>query len=171
MNRPTTSTVRLEILSRPELLAPVRAMVISFAERFGFDEIESGHLALAVDEALTNVIRHGYEGDSGGRIWIAIGLVESDPPRLRIEIEDEGRQVDPETIVSRDLDQVRPGGLGVHFMRQIMDTCIFEPRQSGGMRLVLERRVDATGVAYGLDSARNHDDPPRGPGSSARKRT
>ena len=75
MNRMTTSTVRLEILSRPELLASVRAMVISLSERFGFDQIESGHLALAVDEALANVIRHGYEGDADGRIWIAIGIV------------------------------------------------------------------------------------------------
>ncbi len=158
LNSSTASTVRLEILSRPELLAPVRALLISFAERFGFDEIESGHLALALDEALANVIRHGYGGDSNGRIWIAIGIVESNPARLRIEIEDEGRQVDPETIVSRDLEQVRPGGLGVHFMREIMDTCTFEPRQDKGMRLVLEKRVDPANIAYRGNSPQNQPD-------------
>lgn len=171
MSRMTTSTVRVEILSRPELLAPVRAMVISLSERFGFDEIESGHLALAVDEALANVIRHGYEGDADGRIWIAIGVVEADTPRMRIEIEDEGRQVDPETIASRDLEEIRPGGLGVHIMREITDSCTFEPRQHGGMRLVLEKRLDPAGVGLDADPSSNHDDPRQDPGSSSRKRT
>jgi len=132
-------TIRLELQSRPELLAPVRAMVVSLAERFGFDDIEVGHLALAVDEALANVIRHGYESRPDGRIWIAIRLIESPAPTFRIEIEDEGRQVDPEQITPRDLDDVRPGGLGVHIMREVTDACDFEARTPRGMRLVLEK--------------------------------
>lgn len=131
--------VRVELLSRPELLAPVRAMLVSLAERFGFDDIETGHLALAVDEALANVIRHGYDSRPDGRIWMSIQLVEEPTPRFRIEIEDEGRQVDPATITSRDLDEIRPGGLGVHIMREVTDACDFEPRRPTGMRLVLEK--------------------------------
>ncbi len=131
--------VRLELLSRPELLAPVRAMLVSLAERFGFDEVETGHLALAVDEALANVIRHGYESRPDGRIWVAIRTIEEPSPRLRVEIEDEGHQVDPSTIASRDLDEIRPGGLGVHIMREVTDACDFEPRRHKGMRLVLEK--------------------------------
>ncbi len=131
-------TIRIELLSRPDLLAPVRAMIISLAERFGFDDIESGHLALAVDEALANVIRHGYESRDDGRIWMAVYLLES-PAIFRIEIEDEGRQVDPTLIHPRDLDDIRPGGLGVHIMREVTDACDFEARQPRGMRLVLEK--------------------------------
>jgi anti-sigma regulatory factor (Ser/Thr protein kinase) len=135
----TPPTIRLELTSRPELLAPVRAMVVSLAERFGFDDIESGHLALAVDEALANVIRHGYESRPDGRIWITIRLIESPTPTFRVEIEDEGRQVDPAGISSRDLDEIRPGGLGVHIMREVTDACDFETRHPQGMRLVLEK--------------------------------
>lgn len=136
--RPDT-VVRLEILSRPELLAPVRAMLVSLAERFGFDDIETGHLALAVDEALANVIRHGYESRPDGRIWLTIRTIDEPTPRIRVEIEDEGRQVDPATIAGRELDEIRPGGLGVHIMREVTDACDFEPRRPTGMRLVLEK--------------------------------
>ena len=136
--RPDT-VVRLEILSRPELLAPVRAMLVSLAERFGFDDIETGHLALAVDEALANVIRHGYESRPDGRIWLTIRTIDEPTPRIRVEIEDEGRQVDPATIAGRELDEIRPGGLGVHIMREVTDACDFEPRRPTGMRLVLEQ--------------------------------
>jgi anti-sigma regulatory factor (Ser/Thr protein kinase) len=135
----SSPTIRIELLSRPDLLAPVRAMVVSLAERFGFDDVESGHLALAVDEALANVIRHGYESRTDGRIWIAVHLIESPVPTVRIEIEDEGRQVDPALINPRDLDDIRPGGLGVHIMREVTDACDFEARQPRGMRLVLEK--------------------------------
>jgi anti-sigma regulatory factor (Ser/Thr protein kinase) len=132
-------TIRIELLSRPELLAPVRAMIVSLSERFGFDDIESGHLALAVDEALANVIRHGYESRPDGRIWIAVHLIEAPARTFRIEIEDEGRQVDPALINPRDLDEIRPGGLGVHIMREVTDACDFETRHPRGMRLVLEK--------------------------------
>jgi anti-sigma regulatory factor (Ser/Thr protein kinase) len=135
----SSPTIRIELLSRPDLLAPVRAMIVSLAERFGFDDIESGHLALAVDEALANVIRHGYESRADGRIWVAVHLIESPVRTLRIEIEDEGRQVDPSLINPRDLDEIRPGGLGVHIMREVTDACDFETRQPRGMRLVLEK--------------------------------
>ncbi len=135
----STPTIRIELLSRPDLLAPVRAMIVSLAERFGFDDIESGHLALAVDEALANVIRHGYESRADGRIWIAVHLIECPVRTFRIEIEDEGRQVDPSLINPRDLDEIRPGGLGVHIMREVTDACDFETRQPRGMRLVLEK--------------------------------
>ena len=136
---PQPPAIRLEILSQADLLAPVRAMLISFSERFGFDEIETGHLALAVDEALANVIRHGYESRPDGRIWISIFLMEEPERRIRIEIEDEGRQTDPAQITSRDLAEVRPGGLGVNIMQEVTDSCAFQRRPPGGMRLILEK--------------------------------
>ncbi len=131
--------IRIEILSRADLLAPVRAMLTSFAERSGFDDVETGHLALAVDEALANVIRHGYDSRPNGRIWLSAFLIEEPERRIRIEIEDEGHQTEPEKIASRDLEEVRPGGLGVHIMQEVTDTCQFERRTPGGMRLILEK--------------------------------
>ena len=139
MHQESPTTIRLEILSRPDLLAPVRSMVISMAERFGFDEVECGHLALAVDEALANVIRHAYAGSPDERIWITISLLNSPNRLFRIEIEDEGEQCDLDSIAPRDLDDVRPGGLGVHLIREVTDRCTYEHRSSRGMKVILEK--------------------------------
>ena len=139
MHHEPPATIRLEILSRPDLLAPVRSMVISMAERFGFDEVECGHLALAVDEALANVIRHAYHGSPDQRIWITISLINQPSPLFRIEIEDEGEQCDVDSIAPRELDDVRPGGLGVHLIREVTDHCSYEHRSPRGTKITLEK--------------------------------
>ena len=130
--------IHLQILSRAELLAPVRALVNSLAAQEGLDDIAACHLALAMDEALTNVIRHGYGEDPNGRIWITISTL-APSNGLRVEIEDRARTVDPAALRGRDLDDVRPGGLGMHLMRTLVDRFEHAPRDGGGMRLVLEK--------------------------------
>ena len=162
------TTIRLEILSRPDLLAPVRSMVISMGERFGFDEVECGHLALAVDEALANVIRHAYDDRPDERIWITISLLESPDRVFRIEIEDEGEQCDLESITSRDLEDVRPGGLGVHLMREVTDRCLHEHRSPRGSKVTLEKIP--TGTSGGSLTSSSNDDTGNESGSSHRHR-
>lgn len=139
---PTDPVLRLELLSQPRLLAAVRGMVHQLARRIGFAETESSKIALALDEALCNVIRHGYDQREDGLIRLTVWITpkESDEPRLRLMIEDEARQVDPQSIRPRDLSEVRPGGLGVHLIREIMDDVIYEKRASQGMRLTLTKR-------------------------------
>jgi anti-sigma regulatory factor (Ser/Thr protein kinase) len=95
-----------------------------------------------MDEALANVMRHGYKGQRDGRIWISVWTHEN-PEALEIVIEDLGASVDPAKIRGRDLDDVRPGGLGVHFIRHTMDECMWEQRPGGGMRLRMLKRVPA----------------------------
>ncbi|MEC9374353.1 MAG: ATP-binding protein, partial [Planctomycetota bacterium] len=60
---------------------------------------------------------------------------------IRIVIEDEGRQVDPSKVKGRDLDDIRPGGLGDHIIRQVMDSVTYEQRTGKGMRLILEKMI------------------------------
>lgn len=135
-----TPDLSVQMLSRTTLLAPLRSMIVSVAEHAGFDEVNCGHIALAVDEALANVIRHGYGGRDDCRVWVHLWHTH-DPSGIRIVIEDLARQIDPENIRGRDLDDVRPGGLGVHLIRTVMDTAHFEKRREGGMRLTLEKVV------------------------------
>ena len=56
-------------------------------------------------------------------------------------IEDEAPQIDPDQIKGRDLENVRPGGLGVHIMREVMNTCRFERRENKGMRVIMEKTL------------------------------
>jgi anti-sigma regulatory factor (Ser/Thr protein kinase) len=139
--------MRLEMLSQPRLLAPARAMVSNFAQRMGFDEAHCGQISLAVDEALCNVINHGYQKRADGRIWINLWGGDEEAPSLTIIIEDLARQIDPETIRSRDLDDIRPGGLGVYIIREIMDEVRYEKREGGGMQLTMHKRMPVDGPA------------------------
>jgi anti-sigma regulatory factor (Ser/Thr protein kinase) len=131
--------IHLELLSRPELLAPLRAMVNSMAAQAGLEDISACHLVLAMDEAITNIIRHGYDGSPDGRIWVTLSHL-SDGPGLRVEISDRARTVDPQRLQGRDLADVRPGGLGLHLIRTLVDRFEHAPRIGGGMRIVLEKR-------------------------------
>lgn len=132
--------VCLQMMSQPRLLAAARAMISNLAQRLGFNEIQCGQISLAVDETLCNIINHGYDRRDDGRIWIRVWALEPDPVGIRIVIEDEARQVDPASIRSRDLDDIRPGGLGVHLIRETMDDVQFEQRDGGvGMRVTLTK--------------------------------
>lgn len=140
MSEQTLTSLRIEMRSDPRLLAGVRELVASVARRLGFDQRSSSQIALAVDEALANVICHGYERACDRPIWVRIeeigGLAAH---AMRIVIEDEARTVDCCEIKGRSLEDVRPGGLGVHIIREIMDEVRYEQREGGGMRLTLEK--------------------------------
>lgn len=144
----------LRLFSQAKLLAPARALTSSFAARVGFDEIQCGQISLAIDEALCNVINHGYGRENeDGRIRVAIWKIDDHAPGMRIIVEDRARQVDPETIQPRDLDDIRPGGLGVHIIREIMDHVLYEKRDGGGMRLSMTKHVPASAPKGTTDGA------------------
>jgi len=134
--------VRLEMLSQARFLAAARAMISNLAQRLGFNEIHSGQISLAVDEALCNIINHGYEKRPDGRIWVSVWALEDHKqPTIKIIIEDRAKQVDPQVIRSRDLEDVRPGGLGVYIIREVMEDVRYEKREGGGMRLSMCKRL------------------------------
>lgn len=144
--------VSVEFFSQPRYLSGARDLVSAVAKRFGFDDTACGQLALAVDEALCNVIRHGYDRRPDGRIWVKIWpLSDADAAAegIRIIIDDLAQQIDPEKIKGRDLDDIRPGGLGVYIIRQVMDAVRFEKRTEGGMRLHMVKRLASRGTDGG----------------------
>ncbi|MEM1424336.1 MAG: ATP-binding protein [Planctomycetota bacterium] len=134
----TDAHLVIEMLSQPRYLSGARDLVAAVSKRLGFTDHDCGQIALAVDEALCNVIRHGYDRRETEKIWLSIWPAsEGDRSGVRILIEDEAEQVDPEDIKSRDLSEIRPGGLGVYIIREVMDEARFErrPHSPVGMRL------------------------------------
>ena len=131
--------LRVELVSDPLYLSGAREMVAAIARRIGFTEEGCGQIALALDEALCNVMRHGYSGQNDRPIWISVWPENGDVRGIRIVVEDEAKQVDPTVIKSRDLADVRPGGLGVHIIKEIMDEVVYEHRTPKGMRLSLKK--------------------------------
>lgn len=135
--------ISIQMVSDPTYLSGARDLVSAVARRLGFTEEGCGQIALAVDEALCNIIRHGYDRRKDAPIWInlwPLPAVNGAAAGIRIVLEDEAKQVDPCTIKSRDLDEVRPGGLGVHIIQQVMDEAKYERRERAGMRLTLVKR-------------------------------
>lgn len=148
-----TPHVRLEMLSNPLYLCGARELVSAVAKRLSFDETACCQIALAVDEALCNVIRHGYDRQTNRPIWLSIypqGPTDR-PEGMLIVIEDEARQVEPDAIRGRDLEDIRPGGLGVHIMKQVMDEVRYEKRGPVGMRLTLLKKIGSPSAACASD--------------------
>ena len=125
-------------------LCGARELVGCIARRIGFNDMDCSKIALAVDEALSNIIRHGYQRAFDKPIWL--GLTPIKPTNdsiggIVITIEDEAKQVEPGKMKGRDLEDIKPGGLGVHIIREVMDEVRYEPREQTGMRLVMSKRV------------------------------
>lgn len=132
--------MKVEMLSQPRYLSGARELVSAVAKRFGFDDHACGQIALAVDEALCNVIRHGYGRRPDGKIWVSLWPAfeqGGEPGGIKIVIDDMAPQVDPEKIRGRELEDIKPGGLGVYIIRQVMDSVRYSKRPEGGMRLEL----------------------------------
>ena len=144
MNPRPGDAVRISIRSSPWQLAVVRAAVDKMCNQVGMDDRATGEMMLGVDEALTNVIRHAYEGSADQPIEIELSPCGSGEcvDCLQVVIRDEGRSVPAEQIRSRDLADIRPGGLGVHIMQTVMDHVEYTPRPDGGTVLTLRKNVN-----------------------------
>lgn len=117
------------IPARPEDLKTARNLIERWAHFVGFSEDEIGCLVLGADEAAANIIRHAYCGQEGS-IDYAVALDE-DGGALVIRMRDHGKPVSPECLKGRELADIKPGGLGLHFMRSTFDEVRFESHPDG----------------------------------------
>src|SRR5690242_16034430 len=76
--------LRLELPSNPALLCAVRGAIERLTESFGFSPEDCRAVTRAVDEALTNIIRHAYCGRADRPIELIINSIHrhSHPKRL-----------------------------------------------------------------------------------------
>ena len=110
--------VELRFSSQPDRLSIVRTLVKRTAEFAGCDTALAEQLVLAVNEACMNIIQHAYGMESPGEIILEIF---NNADTIRFRLQDFAAPVDIDKIKPRQLDELRPGGLGTHFIREIMD--------------------------------------------------
>jgi anti-sigma regulatory factor (Ser/Thr protein kinase) len=114
------------IPSQTSFLGLVRDVTKKIAEAAGFQNGVAGQLALAVDEATTNVLEHAYHGATDRMVEVRL---EDRGSEFRVEVVDSGSMVDVRSIPQVDLERYRTerrtGGLGVHLMSKIMDSVTF----------------------------------------------
>ncbi|MDF1702664.1 MAG: ATP-binding protein [Planctomycetota bacterium] len=134
----TLDHVAFRMPSHPRYLPLLRALVGESATLVGFDSDLRTRVLLAVTEAVTNVIRHAY----GGVLTKPIDLeVRATDESLRLDLIDYGLFIDPKHIASRPLEDVRPGGLGVHLIKTTMDRVEYRENAHGGTTLTMVKLV------------------------------
>ncbi len=117
----TQKLLELRFQASADRLCLIRPLVKRVAEVVGCQGDLADQLVLAVNEACMNVIQHAYKGDETGEIVLEI---LNNKKKLLFRLKDFAEPVDLESVQPRDLDDLRPGGLGTHFIREIMDECV-----------------------------------------------
>ena len=119
--------LRLQLQSNPQVLCGVRGAISPIAASLGFNEEDCRAITLALDEAITNVIRHAYNGQLGRGIEIEfskLGETSKEKPGLEILLFDHGAKPKADSFKGLPPGELRSGGLGLHFMRQSMDVVV-----------------------------------------------
>ena len=133
----------LTVPGRYDRLEQIAKFIEQAGEAAGLDTVAICRCQLAVDEACTNIIEHGYQGEDRGPIEIEC---DGSAGELVITISDRARPFDAEAVpqphLGDALEDVQVGGLGLFFMRQVMDAVEFT-REDDGNKLVLVKRREA----------------------------
>jgi serine/threonine-protein kinase RsbW len=132
--------MELRFPSDNKYLHMVHQLAKTLAESTGFDSVEAEQIALAVDEAATNVIQHAYGGEAGHEIEIHF---DPEGDSLDIVILHEGEALEAVPVPDFDLDKLvaekRKGGLGLTIMRQMMDKVEHSRARTGKNMCVMVR--------------------------------
>ena len=127
---------RIHFLSRADKLKPVRDAARQLVIAQGGNEDNVDCIVMAINEACMNVIQHAYKQQDDGEVILEFW---QDDEELVIRIYDFADKVDVNNIHPRPLDDIRPGGLGVHLIHKVMDTVAYIDR-SGNEGNLLEMR-------------------------------
>ena len=122
-------------------LKDVRTFSREVFEKINLPQDQKDELVLAIAEAAQNIVKHAYKDvtETSDRMEIRISLKDND---LEIGFFDKGKAVIPENIQHRKLDDIKPGGLGTFFIKQIMDAAVFKKDQKEWVNhLVLTKKI------------------------------
>jgi sigma-B regulation protein RsbU (phosphoserine phosphatase) len=133
-----TELLDVEFPARAMHLKETRGAVREALSAAGCDDDVAGDVVIAIDEACQNIIRHAYGGDSDQTIRLRLRL---DGMEIVVELEDRAAAVDARKIAPRKIEDLRPGGLGTYFMREIMDSVAYNAVPSGRGNLLTMRKT------------------------------
>ena len=122
-------------------LKEVRVFSREVFEKINIPQEQKDELVLAIAEAAQNIVKHGYKDieNTTDKMQIRISLKSGE---LEIGFFDKGKPVVPGNIQHRKLDDIKPGGLGTFFIKQIMDEAVFKKDQKGWVNhLVLSKKI------------------------------
>lgn len=123
-------------------LAMISAFVTDATTRAGLDEHAAWQVELAVDEAATNIIQHGYDVEDSGVIELSWRIESGE---LVVALRDYGRRFDPDEVpapdISSPLEERQAGGLGLYLMNRLMDRVQFDFDAAQGNLLTMVKHI------------------------------
>ena len=131
--------LELRFPSDPKKLRMVREKIQEITEEIGCSKKLISDLVIAINEGCMNIMQHAYKGDKSGEILLEIQKESGD---LQVVLTDFADPVDPKKIRPRDLEDVKPGGLGTFFIQEIMDDCTYgNLDNSAGNYLKMRKKI------------------------------
>ena len=118
-------TEKKAFLVRSASLKDVRTFCREVFEKLKIEQSLKDELVLAIAEAAQNIVKHAYK-DSPDSKELMVVQISRENNELQIAFYDMGSPVDPKKVKHREIDSIRPGGLGTFFIQEIMDAVEFK---------------------------------------------
>ena len=114
------------------VLEKIGKLAIDAGSKAGFNDIEIGDIQLAIDEVCTNTITHGLKNDQNRTFQM---VIQWNPGEIEIQIHESGEPLDPFDLDDPNLENIMneqsAGGLGLYFLRELMDEVDFRIGRDG----------------------------------------
>ena len=121
----TNHTEKKDFLVRSSSLKDVRSFCREVFEKLHIDQNLKDELVLAIAEAAQNIVKHAFK-NSASPTELMVVQISCENNKLQIAFYDRGTPVDPKKVKHREIDNVKPGGLGTFFIQEIMDAVEFK---------------------------------------------
>ena len=131
--------IHLSVTSHPKNLKHIRSVIADVISKTNLSKEDSGSIIIAVDEACSNIIRHSYKNDYDRKIDLTVKLKTNS---LTISIVDDGIKFDINSIEPRDTNHLKPGGLGIYIIKQIMDTVEYSRTSKGFNKIKMVKKLN-----------------------------
>jgi anti-sigma regulatory factor (Ser/Thr protein kinase) len=130
--------IHMRIVSHPKNLKRVRGVIKDITSKTCLSKEDSGSIILAVDEACSNIIKHGYKNDFTQKIDLNVKLETN---LLTISIMDKGIHFEINSFQARDIDKIKPGGLGIYIIHQVMDIVEYSRTSEGFNKIKMVKNL------------------------------
>ncbi len=130
--------VHLTVTSHPECLKQIRSLMTDVSGSLKLGQKETADIILAVDEACSNIMRHGYHNDTSRQIHLTI---RREKDELIIQVVDDGECFDISEAKARNPEDVHPGGLGIYIIKQVMDRVEYDKTDTGHNKTRLIKKL------------------------------
>lgn len=121
-------------------LKTIRSFLSNFLKDQKIDNKKAKSIELAVDEAASNIIKHGYNIENkNNKIEIKLEIIKK---KLFVHLFDNAVPVNQDKIKHRNLEDIKPGGLGSYFINNIMDEVKWETKSKDWINhLILIKKI------------------------------